>query len=356
MIKVAPIALAAAAAGLLPALAFGLPKRHRARPPASSAPSPVLPAAVSAFPPPPVTAAAQPRPAANAGTSAPSPGLSGAAAPAASAPVPPGSVVVSVVNVNRRTAPRDTVTKRSRWLDPMRPAVVGELGPEIGIRDFRYGQPVSAGLRSYSNPAIVMGQVRLEAYPLAPMSTPILRDVGVTGTFGTSLPIDSASAGGASIGASWTRYEFGARLRVRLSDPPRAPWLFLDATYGDSKFNFTGSDPLAADAPSVEYKYGRAGADARVPFGKWSLLAGAGYRYIWSSGLLGQRFPRSTTGGVDVHVGAAYRINMYFEARASAEYQAVLTNMNAQPGDRFIAGQALDQYAVLHVGVTALVF
>lgn len=238
----------------------------------------------------------------------------------------------------------------------MRPAVVGELAPELGMRDFRYGQATSAGLRSYSNPGIVMGSLRLEAYPLAPTSIKVLRDIGLAGSFGTSLPISSTSAHGASIDGSWTRYEFGARMRLRLNEPPNATWLYVDLTYGDSKFSFSGADPLAADAPSVEYKYGRAGGEVRVPIGKLSFLGGAGYRYVLSSGVLGQKFPRATTGGFDVRMGAAYRINMMLEARATAEYEAILTNTNALPGDRFIAGQALDQYAVFHVGVTALVF
>src|SRR5882757_1875862 len=41
---------------------------------------------------------------------------------------------------------------------------------------------------------------------------------------------------------------------------------------------------------------------------------------------------------------------------AWAEYAAVLTDTNAQPGDRYVAGQALDQYAIFHVGVSVLVF
>jgi hypothetical protein len=295
-----------------------------------------------------------PAPAWAAPTNRPAPAVVAAPLP----PPPRRPVVTATVGFGHgRLATRDTVIKRSKWYDPMRPLVVGEVGPELGMRDFRYGQAQTAGLRSYANHGIAMGSASLQVYPFALSAFPVFRDIGLIGSFGSSLSSDATTAAGTgSVAGTWTRYDVGARIRLRVNDPPGATWVGLAATYGDSKFAFSGVDPLSADAPAVEYKYARGGADVRVPFGRFSFIGAAGYRYIWSSGSLGQRFPRSNTGGGDLQVGGAYRINTFFEARATAEYLAILTQANTRPGDRFIAGQALDQYAVFHVGITGFLF
>jgi hypothetical protein len=231
--------------------------------------------------------------------------------------------------------------------------VVGEIGPEIGIRRFRYNEALFGRLRDYSNNAIPMASVSAELYPFASGDTPVLRDIGLVGRFGTSLTFQSKTQEGNAVNGSWMRYAVGARARIPLNSNLDAVLLGIEATYGDSKFNFTGSDPVVLAVPSVNYKYIRGGADVRLPFGAWALLGGAGYLHVLSSGAYGDKFPHATVTGVDAHAGAALRVAQSLEARLGAEYTRVFSTANPQPGDANVAGGTLDQYIVLHLGLSA---
>jgi hypothetical protein len=249
---------------------------------------------------------------------------------------------------------RDSVEKKHRPVDESTAMILAEIGPELGIRNFRYNQAIVGNLRAYTNNAIAMGSLGVQVYPFATSGTPILRDLGLVGRFGSSLSFSSATrAGDQTTKGTWMRYAVGARARIHTGNQPGAVLVGVEATYGDSKFNFTGTGAIVAEVPSVDYKYVRGGVDVRVPFGALALLAGAGYRHILSSGGLGEKFPHATIGGVDGHVGGAYQLTSYLDLRATADYVRVFSSLNPRVGDRFVAGGALDQYFVFQVAACA---
>jgi hypothetical protein len=250
---------------------------------------------------------------------------------------------------------RDSIQRKPQPLDAGNAIIIAAIGPEVGMRSFTYNQAIVGGLRSYTSGAIPMGSVALEAYPFAASGTPILRDFGLVGRFGSSLSFKSSTRdGGQSANATWTRYAVGARARIHTSDGPGAVLVGIEGAYGDSKFTFTGTDTVVLAVPSVDYKYVRAGADVRVPLGQFALFGGAGYLNILSSGAFEQKFPRAKLGGLDARLGAGYRITRSLELLASGEYVRVFSSVNPQPGDPFVAGGGLDQYAVFHVGISLL--
>ena len=162
-------------------------------------------------------------------------------------------------------------------------------------------------VRGYGLAGMAMGAVGLEIYPLAPTGNPIAKDIGLVGRFGYALERKSETRDGSqSANTTWTRFAVGARGRIRAGDAADSPVIGLEGTYGQWAFLFSGPDTVVAQTPSVEYKYVRAGADIRVPLGSLSLLGGAGYMYVLSTGLLGERFPHSKVGEVDLRAGAAY--------------------------------------------------
>jgi hypothetical protein len=260
------------------------------------------------------------------------------------------------VSANGNAVDRDTAEKKKRAsLDATNAMVLASVGPELGIRSFSYNQALLGGLRSYSNNAIPMGSVGVEFYPLAASGTPIVRDIGLVGRFGTSLSFDSKTQScDQSAKGTWSRYAVGARGRIHAGDGPGHVLVGIEAMYGDSKFEFTGTDALVASIPSIDYKYIRGGADVRIPFGAFALLGGAGYVNILSTGPFGDKFPHATLGGVDAKIAATYRVAQNVELLASGDYLRVFSKLNPRPGETFVAGGALDQYFVFRAGVSLL--
>jgi len=260
------------------------------------------------------------------------------------------------VSAGANPVERDSAEKRHRQkLDATNAMVLASVGPEIGLRNFSYNQALLGGLRSYTNNAIPMGSIGVEFYPLAQSGTPVARDIGLVGRFGASLSFDSKTkAGDQSAKGTWSRYAIGARARIHAGDGAGAPLIGIEGTYGDSKFEFTGTDPVIATIPSVDYKYIRGGADIRIPFGAFALLGGAGYLGILSSGPFGEKFPHATIGGVDAKLTATYRVAENVELLASGDYLRVFSKENPRPGETFVAGGALDQYVVFRAGVSLL--
>jgi hypothetical protein len=103
--------------------------------------------------------------------------------------------------------------------------------------------------------------------------------------------------------------------------------------------------------PSVDYKYIRAGADGRMPFGPAAVFFGVGYMNIMSSGKFADTFPHVTMGGLDAKVGGSYALMPWLEAKATFVYTRIFasfhpTDDDARSGVLPIAGGALDQYFV----------
>lgn len=276
-------------------------------------------------------------------------------APAAVAPVESDTPETAepAKNVDRDVGV--TPKKKRQKLDASNAMVLAVIGPELGMRNFAYNDALLGGLRSYTNNAVPMGSVAATLYPFAQSGTPILVDVGLVAGVGDSLQFESKTADGTQTAkGNWLRYSVGARGRIHTSGKPGEVLVGIQGTYGASKFNFTGTDPIVSQVPSVDYKYLRTGADVRIPFGAFSVSAAAGYDFILSSGPFEQKFPRAEIGGVDALVGAAYRVAENVEIAGSARYERVFSKLNPQPGDPYVAGGALDQYLIFQVGVSLL--
>ena len=135
-----------------------------------------------------------------------------------------------------------------------------------------------------------------------------------------------------------------------------APLLGIEGTYGDWRFDFEGEGNIATEVPSVDYQYVRGGADLRVPFGAFHLLAGAGYVHVLSGGPFTDRFPHAKMMGVDARIGAAYSVVPWLQIKAMAEYERVASHLNPKLGEGTpaVAGGSLDQYFIANLGVSAI--
>jgi hypothetical protein len=120
--------------------------------------------------------------------------------------------------------------------------------------------------------------------------------------------------------------------------------------YGEEGFSFD-APPNAPPLPSVDYRFVRASGDVRIPFGRVTALAGAGYLVVLSVGDIASRFPRAWAGGVEAELGGALTIATGWEARLTASYRRFFYALHPTPGDTYVAGGALDELGSAQAGL-----
>ena len=251
---------------------------------------------------------------------------------------------------------RDTAAKKKRdKLDVTNALLIVDVGLEVGARKMEYSDPLVGPLRSYLAPGVVGYGVRGQFYPGASSGIAFAKDIGIVGRYAGSAGFESQTRDGSQkASGSWTRSAVGVRGRILAGPKDTGPFIGLEGTYGTWAFVFQGDDAIVAEVPSVSYKFLRAGADARFPFGAFALFGGIGYMHVLSAGQFSDRFPHASIAGVDGQFGAAYALLPWLEARADVNYTRVFSSAKPQRGDAYIAGGALDEYFILHTGVAAL--
>jgi len=256
---------------------------------------------------------------------------------------------------------KDVVAKKRGPLTFSNALLVAEAGVDVGTRQMRYSDIayMTTPLRAYMQPGIFAWAIGIQLYPAAGQAIPVAKDIGIVARYSDSLVFESKTNDGTQTAkGKWTRYAVGVRGRILAGDKPNSPLIGLEGTYGGWRYHFASNDANTAaivqDLPEVDYKYIRAGADARVPFGPAAVMVGAGYMNILSSGRFGEIFPHATIGGVDAKIGGAYAFLPWLEARASFAYTRIFSNAHSQGSDDYAAGGALDSYYVGNVGVSAI--
>jgi hypothetical protein len=215
-------------------------------------------------------------------------------------------------------------------------------------RHFDYVDKLTPELRSYNLSVAPMAVIGGEIYPLGHASSNVI-DFGLVGSYGRSFFAQSAASSGPKLDTTWSQFDAGICARLRTGQ--HGPVFAARVGYGGAAFSFSDPGPLADGLPDVSYRFVRAGLDARVPFGRFAVNAGADYLYIVSAGMVADRFPRASVGGVSAQLGAAFEIVPGLEARAGARYERFFYALSPVPGDRDVAGGALDEMAYATLGL-----
>jgi hypothetical protein len=198
------------------------------------------------------------------------------------------------------------------------------------MRHFAYKDGLTANLRPYDLGAAPLAAADGALYPfaLAGGAREPLTDVGVVLGYARAFGLQSTSVESPGhLGTQWFRYYVGGRFRFR-TGPGASPVVGVVGAYGDEAFTFD-APRSAPPLPSVDYKFVRASADLRVPFGRAAAVAGAGYLVVLSTGELDSRFPRESVGGVEAELGGALTLVTGWEARLTATYRRFFFSMNA---------------------------
>ncbi|WP_437725942.1 hypothetical protein [Sorangium sp. So ce861] len=221
---------------------------------------------------------------------------------------------------------------------------------EIAGRTLSYTDLLSENLRTYEVLGVPMPSLRAELYPLARSALPVLRDLGLALSYARAVGLDSEGAGGASVSTSWSRLHAGLKGRYRPAGQA-GPVVFASGGLCWTDFDVASTGDPSRDAAAVSYVALRLGVDGRLPVGPVALEAGAGYQAPLSMGALSSYFREPSAGGVDLRVAVAVPFAPGLEARAGASYARFFYDFDAEPGDPYIAGGALDQLFGAHLGV-----
>jgi hypothetical protein len=216
----------------------------------------------------------------------------------------------------------------------------------------------SLNLRPYTVLPAAMVAVHGEVYPLADSQQRALRDFGVVGAYSRTLFLQSNLAGGGTLPTTGSSYFGGIRWRT-MPGGDGGLQLGLSVTYVVQSFDFgtASAGASATGLPSVSYQAIRPGIDVRIPAGKLSILAQAGFRPVLSGGGaddVAMRFRGATTTGFDAGAGAALTLATGWEARILADYEGYFYSFQPQAGDLYRAQSAIDQMYGARIAIASV--
>ncbi|MDP3220480.1 MAG: hypothetical protein Q8S73_40685, partial [Deltaproteobacteria bacterium] len=230
---------------------------------------------------------------------------------------------------------------------PARPVALDlALGVQLTHRALRWNDDLFGELRPYT---LALGPwITLDArwFPAAHFTSGWPAQLGVYVGAGFAVGLSSSDSRGRSYDTSALDLRGGVRARVPLG--PHA----LTFGAGVELRRFTLSppdDPNDPGVPGVSYLSATLDADARVRLSdRVALLAGATAALPFALGDLADRlFPGATGAAVELRGGAAWAFLPGFELRAIASYRRYFLSMNPSPGDRWVAGGLVDEFASL---------
>ena len=234
-------------------------------------------------------------------------------------------------------------------------------GGALGRR-FGYNNGQTANLRTYQVfPASILS-LRAELFPFADGSSAAFANIGFIAGFSrsfflqSSLP-DPMTGATTAIDTTATSYSGGVRGRIPVGGETGSV-VGVSFSYVGQAFGFatTGND-----LPDVSYTAVRPALDLRIPFGKISLLAEAGFRACLGAGQVAHRFRSPTAWGIDAQLGAAYLLLPGWEMRLIGDYEHYVYTFKPQTNsqdprlsDNYRADGALDQFFGVRLGIASI--
>jgi hypothetical protein len=228
-------------------------------------------------------------------------------------------------------------------------AVTLVAGGRMFSRSFSYTQNLSE-LPAYRLSQALATELALSLRPARMISLPPgLRPLRLSGMFQYGMGIESHVSGTeASQPTKVMGWQAGLGYQLGSSALGVVPQL----VYAVHSFS-TGAEPTAA-APDVRYRLMGGGADGRwEPARGLAVLVRAAYLRALSLGALAsaERFPHATADGVEVEGAVAFVFTPAVELRASAGVRRIGFAMHSEPGDRWVAGGAIDQTTWVGLGL-----
>jgi hypothetical protein len=264
----------------------------------------------------------------------------------AESPAPPASEPPASTTSDSAAPGKDYATsKRPRGL-LTRSVLEVEVGGGAAGRQFSFNDGITSNLRSYGVGPAALASVGFEFFPWAE-DKGLIRDIGLIGSFSRSLFLASSLGGDAGVSIRTVESAIAGGVRFRIH-----PWGDEGAIIGVSDeytsqavtFDSTGVSAVDDQVPATNYQANRTGVDARIPFGRFALRAGAGFRAVLNAGATAQRFRSPSVEGVDAQFGLSMTVVTGWEARLVGDYERYFYSFGPVPGDGYVAGGALDEF------------
>ncbi|MEM1009195.1 MAG: PEGA domain-containing protein [Myxococcota bacterium] len=222
------------------------------------------------------------------------------------------------------------------------------IGPRIFGRFFYYNDDIFQELFPYRLPIGPAISLQFHWYPGAHFTNNALAHIGLIGDFYYALGIQSRTPEPNSIALSTTAYQFHIGLRGRIPIGPIA--LQIDAGYAQQYFSINTQDPNTlspVEFPATTYQTLRFGLRLYWSLSeRFALFLHSAYRHPLSTGEIGsdEYFPRLFAGQFEAGLGFDVHLLTWMSLRMLGQYQHYFFSFNSEPGDRRVAGGALDQY------------
>jgi hypothetical protein len=269
-------------------------------------------------------------------------------APYVPAPQPPPAAheLPSIPAGTALTAPQGSPAPPS----PAQRAATSELdlavaGALVG-RHFNYKDGIDpSGLRYTQAPAPATS-IRGQLFPLSRVEG-AWRDIGIGADYlRIYSPMNDTSSVASALFAS--SYSVGLRARIHPGVDPR---LILGLALDYSFTSFRSIGPAQFELPNVTYRSVRPALDARVFFGRFSLLEEIAFHAMIATGDVSTRFYSPHGYGLDAAFGGALALAPSIEARLTADYAIATFLFEPPPTANFAAGGARDQVYGLRLGI-----
>jgi hypothetical protein len=205
-------------------------------------------------------------------------------------------------------------------------------------RSFSYAQNLT-GLPEYEISGAVATVMEVALHPLASLGS-ALAPVGLLASLEYGLGVGSRVSESEERRSSDVHgYGVGLEYRLQQAGFELAPQL------GYALRAFTTGEP-GAQSPDVSYRLLSGGLAARAPLtARLGAMVRGSYLHVLDAGPLTaeQRFSRATVQGMELEGGLAFGVLRELEIRASVGLRRFGYDMNAQPGDSWVAGGAVDR-------------
>jgi hypothetical protein len=239
-------------------------------------------------------------------------------------------------------SPEEAAAKKRKTPLPF-VAVEAGLGG-VGI-DHAYENQTSQNLRGYNASFALVPRFRVEAYPGVRFTDGWLRGFGLELEYQRSVGLSSSLEGGPDHPTGYYGFDVLAKYRWEpFSFPLRVEPL---AGYRVSSFKVepVGGEVIAG-LPELSYDGPELGIAAEYPFEPFTVLARARFLPLMAAGeiLSTSYFREGSLWGLDLELGAGYRIWKQLSVRGVLEYTRYRYAFRPQPGDVFQATGATSQY------------
>lgn len=227
-------------------------------------------------------------------------------------------------------------------------------GIELAARSFAYSDPlvIATNLRPYDVAGVPLVTFGGDIRPFAWSRVPVLERAALGFDYAFAPSLTSSTDDGSDIRTSWDHGDIALRVPVRLGKHARAPQIAMTIGYGWLGFSFAETGPLAAEIPTVTYRFVRVGASGEVALGKrLSLMAAFDYLAPLSGGSVYERFRDPTINGIDARLGLGLGIAKDTRLLLIFDYTRFFSSFVPIPGDAYVAGGALDQFGSVKLGI-----